>query len=141
MKSVVDAAFSAPRFTTTLLGTFAAVALLLAAIGIYGVISYGVTQRTHEIGIRLAVGAARPDIVKLIVRGGASLALLGISAGTIAAVFLTRIMASLLYGVGTLDPVSFAAVPLMLAAIALFASWVPARRASAMDPVLALRSE
>lgn len=141
MKSVVDEAFSSPRFTTLLLGIFAAVALILAAIGIYGVISYGVTQRTHEIGIRVAVGAGRGDIIRLVVSGGAALTIAGIAIGTLAAVFLTRLMKSLVYGVGTLDPLTFAAVPLTLGAIALIACWIPARRASSVDPLLALRSQ
>ncbi len=129
------------RFNLILLGTFAASAVLLALIGIYGVMSYAVTQRTHEIGVRMALGARRSEIVRMVVAQGMAVAAIGIAAGTAAAMGLTRLMASLLFEVKPTDPFTFLAAAMGLAATSLLASWVPARRAARVDPLLALRYE
>lgn len=129
------------RFNLFLLGTFAATALLLALIGIYGVIAYSVTRRMHEIGIRMALGARRGEIVWMVIRQGMAFALLGIAMGLLAALGLTRLMASMLYEVKTDDASTFAAVALLLGAASLFACFVPALRAAAADPLVALRHE
>jgi len=129
------------RFNLFLLGTFAGVALLLAMTGIYGVISYSVTQRTQEIGVRVALGAQRNEVVRMAMWQGLGIALAGIGAGLTAAVGLTRFITGLLYGVKPHDPSVFAAVALTLAATAVVASWGPALRAALVDPVIALRCE
>jgi putative ABC transport system permease protein len=129
------------RFNLFLLATFAAVALLLALVGIYGVISYSVTQRTQEMGIRIALGAQRSEVVRMVVRQALGITLIGIAAGLTAAVGLTRFMAGLLYAVKPEDPAVFATVALTFAAIAVLASWGPALRAALVDPVIALRCE
>jgi len=129
------------RFLLALLGTFAAIALLLASVGIYGVISYSVSQRRREIGIRMALGAKQRDILASIVGQGALLAIAGIALGTIASLFLTRFIASLLFGVSGADPLTFLAVALVLGLVSLAASFMPALRGSRADPFTALRCE
>lgn len=141
LDKVVAASVASKRFTMMLLGAFAAIALLLASIGIYGVLSYLVGQRTQEIGVRMALGAQRSDVLRLIMSDGARMALLGIGIGIVAALGLTRLMTSMLFGVGPTDPLTFAAVTLVLALIALLACYVPAHRAMRVDPTVALRYE
>ena len=129
------------RFASTVLGAFAAFALLLAAVGIYGVMSYLVTRSTHDIGLRVALGAQFGDILGLVVRHGMELAAIGILAGLAGAAALTRMMASLLFGVSATDAVTFGAVAVLLAAVAFAATVIPARRATRVDPMVALREE
>ena len=124
-----------------LLSSFAVLALVLAAVGIVGVVSYTVAQRTHEIGIRVALGARRSDVLRLVLAQGAKLALLGLGIGTAAALGLSQFLSSLLYGVTARDPLTFAGVAALLAIVALAASYIPARRAMRVDPMIALRHE
>jgi len=141
MTEAVSASVSQPRFYMLLLAIFAAIALLLAALGIYGVIAYAVSQRTRELGIRMALGATRQKIVRLVIAEGVWLAGTGVVLGLIASVGLTRAIASLTFGVGKLDPVTLAAAPITLMAAALLGCYLPARRAANVDPVIAMRSE
>jgi putative ABC transport system permease protein len=141
MTEIVATSLSEPRFTSVLFGVFAGLALLLAAIGVYGVLSYLVTLRTREIGIRVAVGAGPRDVLRLVLGRGLALSVGGIVAGLIAAVPLARLVATLLYEVSALDPLTFVAVPIVLSVVALVASALPARRATRVDPVTALKSE
>jgi putative ABC transport system permease protein len=132
---------SRSRFLTWLVGVFGGLALLLVMIGIYGVIAHSVTERTREIGIRMALGAEQSAVLRMILREGALLASAGLGAGLIAALLLTQAIRTLLYGVSATDPLTLGAVCLLIAATALAASWVPARRAARVDPVHALRHE
>jgi len=141
MEQIISGSLAERRFTMLVLVIFAAAALLLAAVGIYGVMSYAVTRRIHELGIRVALGASRREIVGLVVRQGMSLAAVGMAAGLVAALALTRFLAGLLYGVRPADPATLAAVTSLLGGIALLACYIPARRATAVDPVVALRCE
>ncbi len=141
LESLVDRSLGQRRLIGSLLGGFAFLVLLLAALGIYGVMAYAVGQRTHEIGIRLALGAQPRDVLGLILGQGAKLALIGIAIGLIAALALTRLMATLLFGVSPFDPLTFASVAILLALVALAACYAPARRAMRVDPMVALRNE
>jgi putative ABC transport system permease protein len=129
------------RFQTSLLGMFSLLAMLLAAIGIYGVMHFSVAQRTHDLGVRMALGATRADVLKMILCEATQLAAIGILAGLIGAAIVTRVLQNMLYGVRPDDPVTFAVVAILLAAVALLASFIPAQRATKVDPVVALRYE
>ena len=141
MDEVIAKSVAPRRFRMLLLGLFALLALLLAVIGVYGVIAYSSTQRTHEFGVRIALGANRQDILKLVVRQGFKLALLGVSIGVGGALLLTRVLSSLLYEVSAHDPLTFSGVAALLMLVALAASYIPARRAMKVDPIVALRYE
>jgi putative ABC transport system permease protein len=141
MDGVVADANARPRFEMLLLSIFAVVALVLAAVGIYGVMSYSVSRRTHEIGVRLSLGASRTDVLLLVVRQGMMLALGGSVAGIAGALLLSRLMTKLLYGVQPTDPITFAGVVAVLGLAALIACYIPARRAMRVDPMVALRYE
>jgi putative ABC transport system permease protein len=132
---------SQTRFIMLLLSIFAGIALVLAAVGIYGVMAYTAAQRTHEIGIRMALGAEPKDVMRLVLKLGAKLALAGVAIGTVAAFGLTRLMSSLLYGVSATDPVTFISVAALLGVVAVGSCFIPARRVMRVDPMIALRYE
>jgi len=129
------------RFQMLLFGAFAIVALVIAMVGIYGVISYAVSQRTHEIGIRMALGAQASDVLRMVVWRGMRLALIGVALGVAAALALTRVMKNLLFNVSATDPATFALITLLLVGVALIASYIPAQRATKVDPLQALRHD
>jgi putative ABC transport system permease protein len=141
LSETVSASLSERRFSMEIVALFALTALLLAALGIYGVISYMVSERTHEIGIRIALGATRRNILQIVVRQGLRLAIAGAAIGLIGALIVSRLMTGLLYGVKPTDPLTFAGVAVLLVVVALFACYIPARRAIRVDPMVALRHE
>jgi ABC-type antimicrobial peptide transport system permease subunit len=141
MSDVIADSLAAKRFAMVLLGVFAALAVLLSSIGIYGVISYVVGQRTHEIGIRMALGAERGSVLRMILQQAGEMVLLGVVVGLAAALALTRLMASMLFEVSAHDPLTFLGVAVLLGAVALTACYLPARRATRVDPIIALRYE
>jgi putative ABC transport system permease protein len=138
---VLSESVSEPRYRTGLLGLFALVALILAGVGIYGVIAYTTAQRSREIGVRVALGAQSKDVLKLIIGQGVRLSLAGLLLGLGGALSLTRVMKTLLFGISATDPLTFAVIALLLMVVALAACWLPARRATKVDPMIALRCE
>jgi putative ABC transport system permease protein len=141
MDDVVANSLGTRRVSMQLFAVFAGAALLLAAIGIYGVMAYSVTQRTHEIGIRMALGAQKSDVLGLVIQQGMTLTVIGVVVGLVGAFSLTRLIASLLFGVAATDPLTFVAIPLLLLFVALVACYLPARRAARLDPIEALASQ
>jgi ABC-type antimicrobial peptide transport system permease subunit len=141
LRDAFNSNIATQRLTVMLLGTFAVLALLLAALGLYGVLSYNVGQRTREIGVRMALGAQAAAVVRLVVRQGIALAGVGLVVGLLFALGLTRLLKSVLYEVSTFDPISFIAVAVILSVIGIVACWFPARRATRVDPITALRAE
>jgi putative ABC transport system permease protein len=141
LEQVLSVSVGERRFSTVLLGVFAGLGLLLASVGVYGILSYSVAQRMPEFGIRLALGATRKDVLALVLRQGCRLAILGVAVGGLAALALTRLMSSLLFEISPSDPSTFGGVALVLGAVALVATYVPARRATKVDPMVALRYE
>jgi predicted permease len=141
MQEIVSGSISTQRLTMMLLGVFAALALTLSAIGIYGVISYLTGQRIHEIGVRMALGASSEDVLRMVLGQGMRTTLIGVALGIAAAIGLTRLIAKVIYGVGATDPITFIGVAILLIAVALLACYIPARRAMRVDPMIALRYE
>jgi putative ABC transport system permease protein len=141
MQQTVDAQLTGDRFGMVLFGSFAVLALLLAALGIYGVMAFAVAQRSHEIGVRMALGAQQRDVVRLILFEGMRMALVGVGIGLVGVLTVGRLMRGTLYGIETIDGGSFALVALLLLAVAFAASYLPARRSAGVDPMIALRQE
>jgi putative ABC transport system permease protein len=141
MREVVSASITSQRFLMLLMGSFAGLALILTAVGIYGVLNYQVSQRTHEIGIRMALGARKRDVLKLVISEGLLLTAIGVVVGLAGAFGLTRLMSSLLFGVSPADPATFGTISLLLIAVSLLASYIPARHATKVDPMVALKYE
>jgi putative ABC transport system permease protein len=141
LNEVVAKSLADRRFALTILAVFAGVALLLASIGIYGVMAYTFSQRTHEIGVRVALGAQRSDILRMALGEGMLLVGIGLGVGLIGAAIVTRFLRSMLYSVTATDPLTFASIALLLAAVALFACFIPAQRATQVDPLVALRED
>ena len=141
MDDLITSSLKRPRFNLLLVGIFATTALLLAAIGIYGVMSYLVEQQTREIGIRSALGAKRSHILKLVIGHGVGMAFVGILLGVIASFGLTRFLAGLLYGITAVDPITFISISILLLIVSVLACYIPARRATKVDPLVALRYE
>jgi len=141
LQEFLDNSMARTAFTLVMLAIASTVALILGAIGIYGVISYAVSQRTREIGVRMALGARRADVSRMVLRHGAIVTALGVALGLVAAIGLTRLMASLLYGVSAVDATTYVLAALLVSAVSLVASYIPARRATGIDPVEALRWE
>jgi putative ABC transport system permease protein len=141
MEEIMGRSIASQRFNMLLVGLFAGLGLLLAGVGIYGVVSYSVAQRTNEIGIRIALGARAADVLRLVLKNGLALASAGVAIGLLGSFALTRLMKGLLFGVSATDPITFAAIALLLIGVALVAALVPARRAAKVDPMLALRRE
>ena len=141
LEEVVSRSLWRQRLQGRVLGTFAVLALLLAVTGIYGVISYAVAQRTRELGVRMALGASRRQVIGIVVGQGARLALLGVVLGLAGSLALTRLLSTLLYGIQATDALTFVVVPLLLGAVAVAACWLPASRASKIDPLVAMRAE
>jgi putative ABC transport system permease protein len=141
MARVRGASVAQQRFSMLVVGLFAVLALVLSTVGIYGVMAYSVSRRAHEIGVRMALGARTGQVLKLVLREGMTLTLIGIAIGLLGSFALTRLMATLLFGVSAKDPFTFISVAILLAAVALLACYIPARRATKVDPLVALRYE
>jgi putative ABC transport system permease protein len=141
MEDILAESVARQRFSMLLFGIFAALALVLAAVGIYGEMSYSVAQRTREIGLRMALGAQRSDVLKIVVGQGLKLVLIGVVFGLVAAFILTRLRSSLLFGVSATDPITFISISLALISVAVLSSFIPAHRATKVDPMVALRAE
>ena len=141
MDQIIARSVADRRFALQLLGVFAAAALLLAAIGIYGVMSYSFSQRTHEVGIRIAVGAQRLDILRMTLGEGLRIVVIGLASGLVAAAIMTRFFQSMLFDVGPADPITYLSVSVILAGVAFFACYIPAKRATRVDPLIALRED
>jgi putative ABC transport system permease protein len=141
MDQWIATSLAAPRFNVVLLGTFAGLALILASVGIYGVVAYSVTQRSRELGLRMAIGAQQRDVVAMVLRESLVVVAVGMAVGVAAALLATRALSGLLFGISPLDPVTWTAVTAVLFGVAFLASYVPARRATRVDPMIALRAD